>query len=316
MTQKRIGVLIQAASPPDTVDLIAEAERIGVRAVWQTMGGVSPDPLTTFAAASQRTERILLGSSIIPTWPRHPLALAQQVLALEALAPGRVRLGVGPSTEAAMRAYGVDFGSPLDELREFLTVLRSFLHDGEVDFEGDFVRARARTRAPTQTPLFASALQPAAFRLCGELTDGAISWVCPASYLVDQALPALREGAERAGREAPPLVMHVPVCVAEDPAVVREAAQREIGTYARFQFYRDMYARAGYPEAGEGLSEALVDDLVVSGDEQTVASRLLELLDAGMGELLVMPLTAGADREGSRARAFGAIARATATLES
>ena len=316
MTQKRIGVLIQAASPADAVDLIAEAERVGLRVAWLTMGGVSPDPLTTWAAASQHTERILLGTSIIPTWPRHPLALAQQVLALEALAPGRLRLGVGPSTETAMRPYGVDFSSPLDELREFLIVLRSFLHDGEVDFEGDFVRARARTRAPTQTPLFASALQPAAFRLCGELTDGAISWVCPGSYLVDQALPALREGAELAGRETPPLVMHVPLCVTEDPGVVREAAQRAVGGYPRFQFYRDMFARAGYPEAAEGLSEALVADLVVSGDEQTVANRLLELLDAGMGELLVMPLTVGEDHEGSRARAFGAIARATAALES
>ena len=314
--QKRIGVLIQAASAADSVDLIVEAERVGVRAVWQTMGGVSPDPLTTFAAASQHTDRILLGTSIVPTWPRHPLALAQQVLALEGLAPGRVRLGVGPSTEAAMRSFGVDFGTPLDELREFPTVLRSFLHDGDVDFEGDFVQAHARTRAPTQTPLFASALQPAAFRLCGELTDGAISWVCPRSYLVEQALPALREGAELAGREAPPLVMHVPVCVEEDPGAVREAAQRAVGMYARFQFYRDMYARAGYPEAGERLSEALVDDLVVSGDEQTVANRLLELLDAGMGELLVMPLATGDDREGSRARAFGAITRATAALES
>ena len=55
MTQQRIGVLIQAASAADAVDLIVEAERAGVRAVWQTMGGVSPDPLTTFAAASQRT---------------------------------------------------------------------------------------------------------------------------------------------------------------------------------------------------------------------------------------------------------------------
>jgi alkanesulfonate monooxygenase SsuD/methylene tetrahydromethanopterin reductase-like flavin-dependent oxidoreductase (luciferase family) len=48
------------------------------------------------------TERIKFGTSIIPTWPRHPIAMAQQAVALSSLAPGRFRMGIGPSHEPAM----------------------------------------------------------------------------------------------------------------------------------------------------------------------------------------------------------------------
>ena len=300
-----IGVTIQAPAA-ETVGLIERAERAGIPAVWLQGGGTGPDPLTLFANAAARTERVLMGSAIIPTWPRNAVFIAQQVAAIEAVAPGRLRLGVGPSTEGAMRAFGVAFGTPLTQLREYLTVLRALLHEGEVDFQGRHVRARARM-APTNTPIMASALNTKAFELCGELTDGAISWVCPPSYLTEQALPALRRGA---GRETPPLIMHVAVAVEEDPALVREAAQRQIGAYPRFQFYRDMFAAAGYPEAAEGLSDELVDALVVHGTEDQVAEGLLRLLEAGMGELLTMPLITGEDREGSLERSFAAIARA------
>jgi alkanesulfonate monooxygenase SsuD/methylene tetrahydromethanopterin reductase-like flavin-dependent oxidoreductase (luciferase family) len=275
-----------------------------------TTGGVGPDALTLFGAAAARTERILLGSAIIPTWPRNAVFIAQQAQALEGIAPGRLRLGIGPSTEAAMRPFGVEFRSPLTQLREYLTVLRALLQEGSVDFTGRFVRARARLSRPPGTPVMASALQEHAFALCGAIADGAISWVCPWSYIEQHALPALRRGAEEAGRQPPPLIMHVPICITEDPAVAREAAQRQIGMYARFQFYQDMFRRAGHPEAAEGLSQALVDDLVIHGSEAAVAGRLRERANQGFGEVMALPIIVGDDREGSLRRSLAAVARA------
>ena len=310
MATGTIGVAIQGSDAASAVEQVVAAEAAGIPAVWATTGGVEADALTWFAAAGVRTDQVLMGSSIIPTWPRNPVFIAQQAIAIEALAPGRFRLGIGPSTEAAMRPFGVEFRSPLAQLREYLIVLRSLLHDGEVDFEGSLVRARARIARPVETPVMASALQPRAFELCGELADGAISWVCPPAYLVEHALPAMQKGAEAAGRETPPLVMHVPICVSDDPEQVLAAAQRQIGGYPRYQFYRDMFATAGYAGAAEGLSMELVDALVPHGSEQQVAERLLELLDTGMGELLAMPLIVGDDRQGSTERAFAAVARA------
>jgi alkanesulfonate monooxygenase SsuD/methylene tetrahydromethanopterin reductase-like flavin-dependent oxidoreductase (luciferase family) len=306
----RVGVAIQGPAPAAAVDLIVEAERAGIPAVWMTTGGTQADAITLFAAAAVRTERILFGSAIIPTWPRNAVFIAQQVQAVEGLAPGRLRLGIGPSTAAAMRPFGVDFRAPLAHLEEYLRALRSLLHEGSVDVAGEFVRARARIAQPTQTPVMASALQEGAFRLCGAIADGAISWVCPWSYIQERALPALREGAAAAGRETPPLIMHVPVCVAEDPAVVREAAQRQVGMYPRFQFYNDMFRRAGYPDAADGLSQSLVDALVVYGSEAEVAERLAERAAAGFGEVMAMPLIAGDDRTGSIERSYAAIAAA------
>jgi alkanesulfonate monooxygenase SsuD/methylene tetrahydromethanopterin reductase-like flavin-dependent oxidoreductase (luciferase family) len=306
----RVGVVLQGAGPAEAVDLIVEAERRGIPAAWATTGGTQADAITLFAGAATRTSRILLGSAIIPTWPRNPVFIAQQVQAVEGLAPGRLRLGIGPSTEAAMRPFGVDFRSPLTQLREYLTVLRALLHTGEVDFSGQLVRARARIARPTGTPVMASALQENAFALCGAEADGAISWVCPWSYIQGTALPALRRGAAEAGRPPPPLILHVPVCVSEDPAVVLASAQRQIGMYARFQFYNQMFKDAGHAEAAEGLSQSLVDDLVVSGSEAAVAERLRQRAAEGFGEVMVLPLVAGEDRAGSIDRTLAAVALA------
>jgi len=308
----RVGIAIQAFEPAAAVDLIVEAESQGISAAWMTTGGVQADALTLFAGAATRTQRILLGSAIIPTWPRNPVFIAQQVQAVEGLAPGRLRLGIGPSTAAAMRPFGVDFQAPLTQLREYITVLRALLHEGSVDFSGRFVRARARLPHPTGTPVMASALQEHAFELCGRITDGAISWVCPWSYIQRHALPALRRGAAEAGREPPPLIMHVPICISEDPSVVREAAQRQVGVYARFQFYQDMFRTAGHPDAAEGLSPTLIDDLVIHGSEAQVAEGLARRAAEGFGEVMALPLIAADDREGSIRRSIAAIARAAA----
>lgn len=306
----RVGLVIQSPDAAGAIDLIVEAEKQGVPAAWMTTGGTQADAITLFAGAAVRTDRILLGSAIIPTWPRNPVFIAQQVQAVEALGPGRLRLGIGPSTAAAMRPFGVDFASPLTELREYLTVLRALLHEGTVDFTGTFVRARARIARPLATPVMASALQEGAFALCGRESDGAISWVCPWSYIEAHALPALRRGAAEAGREAPPLILHVPICISEDPETVRASAQRQIGMYARFQFYQDMFRNAGHPEAADGLSQELVDDLVVWGSEATVATKLRERAMTGFGEVMALPLIIGDDRTGSTQRSMAAIARA------
>jgi F420-dependent oxidoreductase-like protein len=312
MSKGEVGIVIlQFPEPARAVDQIVEAERLGIASVWMTCGGLLADPLTLFAAAAARTQRIVLGSSILPTWPRNPVFLVQQILALEAVAPGRLRVGVGPSTEGGMRPFGIDYRNPLQQLREYLIVLRSLLHDGKVDFNGKHVRARARIAAPVRTPILASALQERVFELCGAQADGAISWVCPHSYLRNHALPALRRGAEAAGRTAPPLLVHTPICIEEDPARVREATQRQLGMYGRFQFYKDMFAKSGYPDAGEGFSQALVDDLVVCGKEETVAKRLAELAASGIGNVMAHPLPVGDDLQASLMRAFAAVAEST-----
>lgn len=308
-----VGVHVVTPNAKGLVEAIVAAEAAGVECAWMTSGGVAPDPLAVFAAAALRTERILFGTSIIPTFPRHPLALAQGAVAVDALAPGRLRLGVGPSHRPTMEGqWGINFERPLEHLREYLTILRSVLYDGEVDFEGKRLTARARIAGPTGVRVMASALRANGFRLCGELADGAISWVCPLPYLRDVAVPAIREGAAKAGREAPPLIAHVPVVVSENIESVRQGAARQIGFYPRVPFYSQMFQDAGFPEAKQGaLSERMIDALVVHGNAEQVKERLRQLPSYGAGELLAMPITPQDDPEAlpRTSQAMGELAR-------
>jgi F420-dependent oxidoreductase-like protein len=312
MTGASIGVAIQAPTARAFVEQIEQAEHAGIPTAWSTIGGAGgADTLTAYAAALGRTERITVGTAIAQTWPKHPIAIAQQALALEQLAPGRLILGIGPAHEPAMvRTYGVRWHRPLQQLREYLTVLRALLDEGRVDFEGDHVTARTEFRNPPHTPLMASALRPRSFALCGELADGAISWMCPRTYLVEQALPALLEGARKAGRPAPPLVAHVPIVVTSDREAARNLARERLGNYGRTPFYLAMFEQAGFGDAGAGYSDALLDDLVVSGTEGEVAERLRGYLEAGMGQVLAHPVLDPADMGGSLQRSFAAVASA------
>jgi F420-dependent oxidoreductase-like protein len=308
--RERVGLSIWAANPPALVRLIEEAEAAGVTQIWMTQNPVSQDSLTVYAAALGRTEQIRLGTSIVPTYPRHPLALAQQAATVAAFGPGRLRLGVGPSHRPSIEGtYGIRMEAPLEHLKEYVDVLRAVLWEGRVDHQGRFFTAKANSSSTAQIPLLVSALGEGAFRLAGEISDGAISWNCPPKYLLDVALPALHEGARTAGRTAPPLVAHIWVALSTDRDAVRSAARKRLATYARLPFYANMFAAAGFPVQADGyLSDGLIDSLVAMGNEATVTTRLTELLASGLDELLVslIPLD---DEASERSRVFDLLGR-------
>jgi F420-dependent oxidoreductase-like protein len=310
MDQKLIGVAISAPDSAGVIAGIEQAEQLGIPAAWLTTGGTGLDALTLFAAAAVRTSRIRLGTSITPTFPRHPLVVVQQVQVLAQLAPGRFRLGLGPSHRPTTEAtFGIDFHAPLGHLREYVHIVKTLLHSGSVDFDGRYYRAHGQIRTPVDVPVMASALQRKSYELCGEVADGAISWVNPGVYLRDVALPAMREGAARAGRPVPPLLAHAPVCVHDNPEEVRAAAQQQLANYVRLPFYLQMFAAAGFPEAAEGRwSDRMLDAIVLSGDESRVADRLHELFAFGATEILVSPVAAGSDRKASLERTLHLLA--------
>jgi F420-dependent oxidoreductase-like protein len=308
-----IGVHVGAANAAQLIDGIVAAEQAGIDCAWFTSGGVAPDPLAVFSAAALRTTRIKFGTSILPTFPRHPLAMVQGAVVVDSLAPGRLRLGIGPSHKPAVEStYGIPFERPLEHLREYLIVLRAMLQEGKVQHEGRRITARAQLAAPTGVSVMASALRPNGFRLCGELAEGAISWVCPLPYLRDVAVPAIHEGAAKAGRTPPPLVAHVPVAVSDNADAIRQGASRQMGFYPRVPYYSQMFQDAGFPEAKEGqFSDRMIDALVVHGSAEQVKERLRALPSFGAGELLAMPilLPDDADALPRTLKALGELAR-------
>ena len=288
-TRERVGLVIDGTNAAATVKTIAAVEAAGVRQIWMAQPPFWPDTLTTLAAAAIKTSTIGLGTSIVPTYPRHPLVMAQQALSLYDIAPSRLHLGIGPSHQAIIEGiYGLPQPAPLAHLREYVNVLRTALWEGKVDHHGKFFNVKVSMSHTAQIPVLISTLGMKAFQLAGEIADGAISWVCPVPYLIRTGIPALRTAAAANRRSAPPLVAHVPVALSQDRHSVLAAGHQLLDMYAKFPFYAKMFADAGFPlTAGQMISDSLIDSLIVSGNEDTVAAQFTELLAAGLDELMV-----------------------------
>lgn len=290
--QERIGLSIIATDAADAVKRIVEAERAGVRQVWLPQGGSGgTDTLTIAAMAAARTTQIRLGTAIVPTYPRHPLVMAQQALAIHDLAPNRLRLGIGPSHRPIIEgSYGLKMTAPLAYLREYITVLRGLLGEGHISHHGTFFTITATSRT-APIPLLVSALGTKAFHLAGEIADGALSWVCPVPYLLKEALPSLQAGAQTESRPVPPCVAHVVVALSTDEAAVQAQARQFLQRYAKLPFYAQMFEAANLPVAADGSGlDRLSQALVISGDEAMLRERLTQLLANGLDELMVHPL--------------------------
>ena len=269
---------------------IVAAEAAGSGKIWMNQGYL--DTLTIFAAAATKTSAVRLGTSIVQTYPRHPLALAQQVLTLNDIAPGRLRLGIGPSHSSTIEGiFGLSQRKPLVHLREYVEVLRAVLWEGSVNHHEFFNVVVTTPRKTARLPILVSALGKNAFQLAGEIADGALSWLCPVPYLLYTGLPALRKGAAMAGRSAspPPLVAHVLVALTTDRHLAMAAGHQYIDkNIMTLPFYVKMFTSAGFPTTlGNAAPDTLVDNLVISGNEDEVTVRFSELLASGLDELMV-----------------------------
>src|SRR3954465_9322211 len=150
----RVGIAFFPRGSTAAVDLCVQTEQAGVHRAWMIMPATGSDTLTLLAAAAVKTERIILGTSIVPAFTRHPLAFVTQVLALEGLAPGRFDLGIGSAHARTMvDVYHIDFDRPLRRLIEYLRIVQPALKTGSVHFEGEFYQADASFPHAPGTPV-------------------------------------------------------------------------------------------------------------------------------------------------------------------
>ena len=288
-TREHVGLVMDGSNAEVAVKTIVAAEDAGVRQIWMAQPPWWPDVLTTFAAAATKTSTVRFGTSIVPTYPRHPLVLAQQALALYDIAPSRVRLGIGPSHRFIIEdMYGLQQKTPLAHLREYVEILHAALWEGKVDHHGDFYNVAATLPRTPQIPVLISTLGEKAFQLAGRIADGALSWVCPVPYLLHTGVPALRTSAAAVRRSAPPMVAHVLVALSEDRNSILSAGHQLLDFYAKVPFYANMFSNAGFQlTSDQTVPDTLVDNLVISGNEDIVAARFTELLANGLDELMV-----------------------------
>ncbi len=292
----RVGVDVRGPDAAAILGQVQELEARGIHAAWLTMGIPAYDPVTLQAIVAARTQRIALGTSIIPAWTRHPLVAAQQARTIDAIAPGRFRLGVGTSHRQAMESTaGVTWQRPLGYLAEWMRIVRALLAGEPVDVQDRALTARATFPAASAVPVYAAALRPASWRTAAAAGDGGISWVCPQDYLARVARPAMDDARRASGREGQArLIAHVPVAETPDRDAARAAVRDQLGFYPRAPFYQAMFAEAGFPEASAGTwSDAMVDAVAVTGGAGEVRERLLQALATYADEVLVTVVTVG-----------------------
>ncbi|MFG2720596.1 LLM class F420-dependent oxidoreductase [Streptomyces sp. NPDC048416] len=291
----RGGVLVitHGSTLDGVIEHIRTAARAGIGTAWlpQVFGN---DALTTLAVAGREVPRIQLGTAVVPTYPRHPLALAGQALTVQGATGGRLTLGIGPSHRATIEgAYGYSYDRPVRHVREYLRALAPLLRQEAVDYRGETLTAVGAVDVSGATPpsLLLAALGPAMLRLAGERTDGTVTQFTGPRTIADHVVPTITRAASRAGRPAPRVVAGLAVCVTEEPTARRELLGNiytAVGTGGE-PSYRAMLDR-------EGVATAV--DVALVGDEATVERELRRYAEAGATEC--MATLFGTDQENAR----------------
>jgi F420-dependent oxidoreductase-like protein len=280
------------------VELAHGCEEAGISGMWLGTG-FGFDPITALAIAGTQTSTIALGTSVVPTWPRHPLVMAQQAATANAASNGRFRLGIGPSHRPVMKMYGIDFDRPVGHVREYLQIVKALLTDGKVSFKGERYKVNGflDVEGGGSPPVMLAALHEQMCRTAGALADAALPWLAPPSYIAEAVVPNVAKGAADAGREAPPVIASVPCVLSTHRDEVVEIVNRELFVYPRMPFYADTLVRAGVPDAEaamtDGWTPAMIDAVIPWGGEDQLAEAAQAYLDAGADEIVLSPFGGG-----------------------
>lgn len=294
----RIGIFLGDGGTPDPLDdLVGRARRAaedGFPSVWVPhIFGL--DALIALAVVGREVPDIELGTAVIPTYPRHPLLMAQQALTTQAATGGRLALGIGLSHKVVIETMlGYSYDRPARHMREYLEVLLPALRQETVDVDGDTLRAHGGITIPgaAPCPVLLAALAPRMLALAGGVADGTVTWMTGVRTVADHVVPALAAAAAEAGRPSPRVVVGLPICVTDDVDAVRRRAARAFTLYGQLPAYRAMLDREG----AEGPA-----DVVVCGDEASVRAQLGAFEDAGTTDFLASEF-ARSDEEKERTR--------------
>jgi 5,10-methylenetetrahydromethanopterin reductase len=280
--------------PQDIVDNVVRAEADGFGSAWSVHFSRGVDALDVLAVAGARTSRIGLGVGVVPTYPRHPLALAQQAATTQAFCGGRLTLGVGVSHRPVIEdLHGLAYARPAAHMRDYLSVLVPLLRTGRVSHQGEFYQVDGGFTVPgtSPVPVLVGALAPMMVQVAGELADGIVTGLAGPRSLGEHIIPRLHAAA--GGRPAPRVVAALPVALCPDAGQARDAADEIFSRYAELDNYRRQLEREGAPTPGS---------LAITGTEAGIEAQLRRLAGLGVTEFWPIIFPVGGDPAGSRSR--------------
>ena len=279
------------------VERFEQLESDGFSSAWAG-NHVGHDAMTVLAFAGSVTNRIELGTSIVATYPRHPMVMAQQALTTNLATGGRFTLGIGLSHQFIVESWqGLRWAPPLRHMREYLSVLVPLLEGKLVKFEGREFQVHLNS-APynklevpeTGRPqVLVAALGPGMLRVTGELADGTTASFCGPNYLETTVVPTITQAAQAAGRPSPRIMAGFSIALTKEVDSARESCSRGREIYPYIKSYRQVMTSEGVSGPG---------DLAIVGDEQDVRRQLKHLEGIGLtdfsGGILAVPEDADA----------------------
>lgn len=289
----RIGIFGGTVNDGTIDDVVADARRAeadGFATYWapQIFGH---DALTALAVAAREVPRIELGTSVVPTYPRHPVALAQQAGSVNAVSGGRLCLGIGLSHQMVIEGmFGLDYSKPVRHLREYLAVLGPLSRGEGVAHEGEAYRVHAALSAAGSSPypIVVAALGPQMLKAAAELADGTLTWCTGPATLAEHTVPTITAAADAADRPAPRVIAALPVCVTDDRTAAAERAAKVFAIYGQLPSYRAMLDREG--AAGPA-------DIAIAGTADEVVDRIGALAAIGVTDFAAVEFGATPDEQ-------------------
>jgi 5,10-methylenetetrahydromethanopterin reductase len=274
----KIGLFGGAAQSGTVDQVIAEAkqaERDGFSSYWMPQI-FAHDALTLLALIGREVPRIELGTAVVPTYPRHPMMLAQQCLTVNAAVGGRLCLGIGLSHQIVIEnMMGMSFDKPVRHMREYLTVLQSLNKTNNVSFSGEVYSTHAGVSVTGSQPfgVVVAALGEQMLRVTAALADGTLTWCTGPSTLANHTIPVLDRASDALGKPKQRVIAALPVCVTTKVAEARERASQVFAIYGQLPSYRAMLDKEG--AAGPA-------DIAIVGTAAEVTDRIAALADIGV----------------------------------
>ncbi|MGH9134754.1 MAG: TIGR03564 family F420-dependent LLM class oxidoreductase [Ilumatobacteraceae bacterium] len=263
---------------------IEASEQAGFDSYWLAQTSLA-DALGVLALAGSRTSTITLGTAVVPTWSRHPQAVAAQALTTQAATGGRTVLGLGlahkPSVEGNLR---MKWEKPIRHMLDYLDVLQPLLETGMASHQGEVWSYMGSGGRPTEQPpkVMLAALGEQMLKIAGRRTDGTILWCVGPITLERQIVPLINAAADVAGRPAPSVVCSLPVWVTDDPGPARDFVGSILNDYASLPSYRAMLDIEGVNGVAD-ISLIGPEDVVMAGIERVAAAGATDFTAIVMG---------------------------------
>ena len=292
----------------EAIERVKLAESLGYASAYCThLNG--RDALQVCTAYAIATQRIRLGTGVVPIYSRTPATMAQEAATIDDISGGRFNLGIGVSHRPVVEFWhGQSIDKPVTEMREYEAIVRAILR-GEAPPPGQKWQSQFALSGIgpfPQLPLLVAALSPNMLRLAGEVADGVVLWLCNPNYIRDVVVPCVREGREKAGKSLDgfDIVAAVPAACTDDVSAVYGVMRRDLLPYFGLPFYRAMIERSGFeadiaafdaasgdPAAmGLAISDEFLALLTATGDAAGVRAGVQRYIDAGATSPCVGPI--------------------------